>query len=126
MEIRRFFITPLLCQPDSCDQHVNKLDPDEWNNHSAYAIDPKIVAQQDCSTHWAVFDTAQCQRDQGDDNQSIEDHRRQNGGLRCLQMHDVQRIENWECTCEHCRNDCEILSNVIGNGKRGQCTPCHQ
>src|SRR6266567_4794355 len=113
IEVRRFFfIKDSLCEPDTGDYHVDQLDTDERNNYSAHAVDPKIVTQQYRRAHRAVFNPSQCQRDQGNDDQSIEDHGGEYRRFRCLQVHNVQRVENWKSAREHSWNDGEIFRYV--------------
>ena len=64
-----------LGQPNPSDQHINQLDTQERDNDSAHTIDPEIAAEKRCCAHRAVFHAAQRQRNQGNNNYRVEDHR---------------------------------------------------
>src|SRR4051812_20876644 len=93
--IKFFFIaSPVMqgrsCKPGACDQHVDQLDSDEWNDDSPHAINREVIPKQHCSCHRPVLHASQCKWDQGNDDQGIEDDCGQNGRLGRLEMHDVQ------------------------------------
>jgi hypothetical protein len=69
----------------------------------------------------AILHALQRQRDQGDDHQGVEDHRRQDRALRAVQMHDVQRAQGRQGDHEHRRDDGEVLGHVVGDreGRQG-------
>ena len=41
-------------------------------------------------------------------------------------MHDVQRIQNWECSRKHRWNDGKVLSYIVGDRKGSQGAARHQ
>src|SRR6516164_11091042 len=122
----KFFFMALLGQPYAGDEHVDELDTDERNHNATKAVDPQVATQQRGSSHGAVFHTTQSKRDQGDDDHGVEDHRRQHGGFRRPEVHDVQGVQYRESAGEHGRNDGEILRNVIGDRKGGERAAGHE
>ena len=72
---------------------VDSFDPDERRDDAAESIDEQIPAQQRGRAHRPVGDAPQRKRDQGDDDQRIEDDRRENRALRTRQVHDIQRVQ---------------------------------
>ena len=64
------------------DDEVDGLDADEGDDDAAEAVDQQVAAQQRPGADRAVGDALQCQRDQRDDDQRVEDDRRQDGALR--------------------------------------------
>src|ERR1700759_755671 len=61
------------------DDEVDELDPDERDDQAADAVDPQVPAEHGRRRRGPVPDTAQGQRDQRDDDQSVEDNRRGDG-----------------------------------------------
>src|SRR5215831_4120327 len=78
---------------DSGNEQVDQLDADERNDDAAEAIDQKIAAQQAGGADRTIGNAAQRQRDQGDNDQCIEDDRRQDGALGRMKLHDVERLQ---------------------------------
>src|SRR5262249_8926132 len=68
--------------------HVDDLDPDERHDQPAHAVYEQVITQQRGRAYWAVAHAAQRQRDQEDDDQRVEDHRRKDGAIRRAQAHD--------------------------------------
>src|SRR5262249_19435445 len=58
-----------------------------------------------------------------DDDEGAEDHRRQHGRLRAVQLHDVQGVELGIGGPEQRRYDREVLGDVVRDGERGQRAP---
>src|SRR5947207_3146510 len=79
-----------LNQFEGGDDDVDGLDANEWNDDAADAIDEQVALQSGECANGRVFYAAQCQRDQGDDDERVENHRAQNGAGRTVQAHDVQ------------------------------------
>src|SRR5713101_1962070 len=69
------------------------LDVDERNNHAAKAINNKVASQNRGRANRTVLHTAQRQRNQRDDDQRVENYRRQNRALRRRQMHHVEPLQ---------------------------------
>src|SRR5579883_3354648 len=80
---------------DGGDQHVDELDANEGHDDAAEAVDEKIAPQNARRTHRTVGDAAQRQRDERNDDERVEDDCREDGALRRLQLHDVERLELW-------------------------------
>src|SRR5262249_1164493 len=55
-----------------------------------------------------------------DDDEGAEDHRRQHGRLRAVQLHDVQGVELGIGGREQRRYDREVLGDVVREGERAQ------
>src|SRR6202167_4379777 len=75
------------------DHDVDSLDADEWNNHAAEAVNEKIAGQNCGRTDRTVRHAAQRQRNQRDDDQRVENNRRQDRALRRRQMHHVEPLQ---------------------------------
>src|ERR1700737_1492987 len=112
-----------LGHPDARDDHVNQLDANERNDDSAQAVDQQVVTQQRGGAHGAVLYACQSQRNQGDDDQGIENYGRQYRRARSLEVHDVERVEHRESPRKHRWNDSEILAHTFPNGKCGNAPP---
>src|SRR5580704_5584180 len=76
------------------DDDVDRLDADEGQDEAAQAIDEKIAPEQGRRADRPVSDALQRQGNEGDDDQSVEDHRGQDRGLRRRKAHDVERSED--------------------------------
>src|SRR3954451_7312469 len=92
-----FNMTSLL-SPDSSNQvqgrdhEVDRLDADERNDDAAKAINQQITLEQRPGPHGAIPHALERKRNEGDDDQRIEDDRREDGALRTHQVHDVEGL----------------------------------
>src|SRR5580700_9867037 len=75
------------------NNEVDGLDAEKRNQDAADAVDQQIATQQWARPDGPVRDALQRQRNQSNDDQGVEDDRRQDGALRRLQMHDVQCLQ---------------------------------
>ena len=64
------------------DDEVDGLDADKRKHDAAQAVDQQIAAQERGRADRTIVDTLQRQRNERDDDQRIEDDRRQDGALR--------------------------------------------
>src|SRR5215472_1196288 len=78
---------------DGGHEHVDELDADERDDNAAKAVDQKIAPQDAGGTHWTIGHAPQCQRNERDDDERVEDDRREDGALRSRQVHDVERLK---------------------------------
>src|SRR5277367_307187 len=62
-------------------RHINGFNTDEGYNDAAQAVDQQVLAQQHSRRLWFVLDAFESQRNQRNDNHSVKDDGRQNGGL---------------------------------------------
>ena len=74
----------------------------------------------------AIAHAFQRQRNERDDDQRVEDDRRQDGALRRRKLHDVERLQLRIEGDEHRRDDGEIFRHVVGDRERGQRAARHQ
>src|SRR5437588_10705686 len=81
---------------DAGDDDVDGLDADEGDDHPSDAVDEQVAAEQSRGADGPVLDSLQRQRDQGDDDQRVEDRGREDGALTAVQLHDVERAERGE------------------------------
>src|ERR1043165_1190618 len=88
------FILQTSCKMKSNQQQINELDPNEWNNQPPQAVDQQVVFEQAGRADGPVLHTFQCEWDQENDDQRVENHRRQNRALRRCKPHDVKAIEH--------------------------------
>src|SRR5580704_8525895 len=80
----------VLDQMQGGDDHIDRLDADERNDDAPDAVDHQVAAQQRAGADGAIGHALQSQRNQRDDDQRVEDDRRQDRALRARQMHDVE------------------------------------
>src|ERR1700722_6530541 len=71
------FMATSLDQPQCRERHVDRLDADERNDDASHAVDQQISAQERGGAERPVFHSLQSERDQQDDDQRVENHRRQ-------------------------------------------------
>src|SRR5579863_4726814 len=74
------------------NDHIDDLDSDKRRDDAAHTIHQQVPAQERGSPDGAILHAAQGQWNKGNDNESVENYCRKDGGLRRLQMHDVQRL----------------------------------
>src|SRR5215471_3672142 len=97
------------------DGEVDRLDPNERNDHAADAVDQKIEAQQSGGTNRAIAHPLQRKRNERDNDHSVEYDGGQDGALWGRQPHDIECLQLWIKGDEHCRNDGKILRYVVGD-----------
>ena len=56
------------------------------------AVDEQVVAEQQRGADGAVLDAAQRERNEGDDDERVEDDRAQDRALRRREVHHVERV----------------------------------
>ena len=61
---------------------VDRLDPEERGDDPAEAVDEEVALQQLARRRGPEGDAAQRERDEGDDDQGVEDDRREDRALR--------------------------------------------
>ena len=64
------------------DDEINCLDSHERNKDAAYSVDPQVAAEQCRRANRPILDAFQGERNECDDDQRIEDNRRQDRALR--------------------------------------------
>src|SRR5882672_11344754 len=62
-----------LGQTDEAEDHVDRLDADEGNDHATHAIDEERPAQEGGGAQRPVLHAAQGQRDEHHDDERVED-----------------------------------------------------
>ena len=70
-------------------QQINGLDSKEWGNESSEPIDEHIIGKDLNRSHGPVFYPGQSQRNQGNDDERIEDDGTQDGARGGMESHDV-------------------------------------
>jgi hypothetical protein len=80
----------------------------------------EIASQQRARGKRPVFDAAQGERHERDDNQRIENDGRENGALRRVKAHDVEAVQSRVGHGEHGRDDREVFRYVVSDGERGE------
>ena len=108
------------------DREVDGLDADKRNDDAADAVDQQVAAQQRASPDRTVGDALQRQRDEGDDDERVEDDRRQNRALRGREVHNVERLQLRVEGEEDRRDDGEVFRHVVGDREGGERAACHQ
>src|SRR5215469_7653781 len=108
------------------DENVNGLNADERHDDAAQTIDEEVATQERSRTDRSEGNSFERQWDQRDDDKRVENDGRQNGALRRLQAHDVERLQLRVEGEEHRRNDGEVLGHVVGDRKGGERATRHQ
>src|ERR1700719_485360 len=124
--IRRFFFITSSNNSQIRQQYVDKLDSDKRSDDSPNAIDQQVALQQSRRTKRAVAHAAQSERDQGDDDQSVENYGGKDGRLRRAQVHYVQGGQHGKGSSKHRGNDREIFGHIVRDRKRSQGTARNQ
>ncbi len=75
-------IAMLLGETQRFDDDVDRLDADERNDDAADAIDQQVAGQNRGRAERTIRHAAQRERNQRDDDQRVENDRRQNRALR--------------------------------------------
>src|SRR5215831_14763234 len=75
------------------DGKVDRLDPNERNDHAADSVDQKVEAQQSGGTDRTIADPFQRQWNERDDDQRVEDDGGQDGALRRCKPHDIECLQ---------------------------------
>src|SRR5260370_5308199 len=120
--IRRFFFIGSSNNPKIRQQYVDKLDSDKRGNDSTHAIDQQVAAQQGRRTQWTIPHTAESERNQGDDDQSVENHRRENCRLRRAEMHYIQDAEQRKGSGQPRGDDGERIGHNLRDRESRQST----
>src|SRR6202034_3408527 len=108
--VRNVFTRSLSSVPvDRREEHVDQLDEDERGDDPADAVDEDIAPEDGGGTGGSPLDPAQRQRDEGNDDERIENDRREHGGRLVVQFQDIERLELRVGRHEHDRDDGEIL-----------------
>src|ERR1019366_3987269 len=79
-----------LAAEEVVDDQVDQLDPDEWGDDPAQAVDPQVAAQQRARADRTVAQALQRERDQHWDHDRIEDDRGEDRGVRVAETHNVE------------------------------------
>src|ERR1700720_4507626 len=75
------------------DHEVDGLDADKRDDDAADAVDQQVALQQGPGADRTVGDALQGELNERDDDQRIEDDRRQDRALRAAEPHDVERLQ---------------------------------
>src|SRR5580704_15150273 len=62
--------------------HIDQLDADEREQYAAHAINQHVPPQHRTGADGTVLDSPERQRDQGRDDESVKNDRRENGAVR--------------------------------------------
>src|SRR5229473_246610 len=81
-EMRRFFFIRPSNNSEIRQQYVDEFDSDKRCNDPAYTVDQQIALQQGRRTQVPIAYAAQSEWNKSDDNQCVENHRREDGRLR--------------------------------------------
>src|ERR1017187_9142386 len=92
---------PCLCQMQGNQEHIDGLDANEGHDDAADAVDQQVVAQQNIGRLGHVLDALEGQRNQGHNDDRVEDDRREDGRLGRVQVHNVEHSQHREDAGEH-------------------------
>src|SRR6266478_3580585 len=120
-EMRRFFFISSSNHPKIRQQYVDELDSDERRNNSAYAVDQQIALQQGRRAERTIAHATERKRDESHNNQSVENHGREDCRFRRVKMHYIQNAEDGKSRGEHRGYDREVFGNVVSDRERGEC-----
>src|SRR6185312_773783 len=92
---------------------VNQPDAGKRREHSSKSVDQKVAAQETAGAKSSVFHSSQGKRNQGEYDQRVENHGREDCTLRRVQSHDVELSERWVGKGKHGGKDCKVFRHVI-------------
>ena len=72
------------------------FDADERDDDAAEAVDEQVALQNGQRADGLEFHAAQRQRNQRDDDERVENDGAQDGAVRAVQVHDVERRDGRE------------------------------
>src|ERR1700728_4417456 len=75
------------------EDEVDELDEDERHDDAADSIDQDVSAQNDRGLRRAKLHASKSQGNESDNHQRVENDGRQDGTLRAVQPHQVERLE---------------------------------
>src|SRR5262249_61888666 len=110
---------------DSCagEGEVDDIEKAERLDNPADPVDEDVAAQDRSCAQGAEPHAAHGQRDEGDNDQGVEDHRGQHGRAGAVQVHDIERAELRVGGDEQGGDDHEVLRDVVGDREGGQRAP---
>src|SRR5580704_15295151 len=100
-EIRRFFFIASSNHPKIRQQHVDEFDSEKRGNNSTHAVDQQIALQQGRGAKRTIAHSTKSQRNESNDNQSVENYGREDCRFRRVQMHYIQDAEHGKSHGEH-------------------------
>ena len=79
--------------PPGNDDQIDELDADERGDHTPDAVDQKVPAQDRGGAHGPELDAPQRDGNQQHDDDRIEYDRAEDGGVRIVELHDVEGLQ---------------------------------
>src|SRR5271156_3792992 len=98
---------------DRSQCHIDELYSDERKNYAADAPDEKVLAQKGIGAERPILDAFQSDRNQGRNDERVEDDRREYCGCWRMEIHNIHSLEPWQSTRKQGRDNREILGNVV-------------
>src|SRR5258708_37949746 len=92
--IRRFFFISSSNNSKIRQQYVDELDSDKRCGDSSHAIDQQVAAQQSRRTQRTIAHAAESERNQGNDNHCVENHRGEDCRFRSAESNHGYDAEN--------------------------------
>src|SRR5262245_34493453 len=114
------------------EEKVEQLDAEEWSEEAAHAVEKDIAAEHCGGAGGTILHAAERERNEGDDDEGVEHHRAEDGALRRMEAHDVERLERPARgaerveQAEHCGENREVFRDVIGDAERGERAARHE
>src|SRR6267142_3081034 len=109
-----------------CNQDIDEFYSDKWRDYATQTIDEQVPTEQSGGAYGPVPDAAKRQGNKRDDDQRIENNRRQDRRLRRREAHDIEYVELRKRSGKHGGNNGEIFCYVIGQRKCGYRTEGNQ
>src|SRR5450432_4657330 len=75
------------------EEEIDDLDAHERHDETAESVDQQVPAENHGRRRGAILDAAQRERNERDDDERVENHAREDRGLRRVQAHDVERLQ---------------------------------
>ena len=121
-----FMATPFLDDVKRIDQKVHELDSNKWCNQASKPVDEEISPEKDCRPERAEPYTAKRQRDQGCDDERIEDDRAQDRTGGRAEPHQVHRFDHRKRADEHGRNDGKVFGHIVCDAEGSEGSTGHE
>src|ERR1700721_4043710 len=91
------------------ERQIDKLDSNKRHNDATDAIDNEVSAQQRLRRARLIFHALQSKWNESNDDQCIENNRREDCRVRRGQMHDIEGVTHRTTPRKLCRNSSKNL-----------------
>src|ERR1035441_6868384 len=106
------------------DDEVDELDANERDDDPAQAVNEQVALKHGEGADGRVFDAAQGQGNQRDNDEGVENDGAQDGAGGAVQAHDVKGRNGRERGHQHGGDDGEVFGDVVGDAERSERAAC--